>query len=116
MIALESGFLDGPVHPFELSIGVGMSHLSKLVLDAVTRGRSPHALSTMLYRQTDCLSRAGASVEYLARSASFLSAEKIAPSNPGTNHLGPCGGNSQGQVSADKPRVKLAEGLARFVA
>jgi len=41
----------------------------------------------MLYRSTDCLSRAGASVEYLAHSASFHSAEKIAPSNSGTKHL-----------------------------
>jgi len=42
---------------------------------------------TMLYRSTDCLSRAGASVEYLAHSASFHPAEKIAPSNSGTKHL-----------------------------
>jgi hypothetical protein len=38
----------------------------------------------MLYRSTDCLRRRGASVEYLTHSASFHSAEKIAPSNSGT--------------------------------
>ena len=41
----------------------------------------------MLYRSTDRLSRAGASVQYLAHSASFHSVEKIAPSKPGTKHL-----------------------------
>src|SRR5665213_1310386 len=52
------------------------------------RARTLRALLTMLYRSTDCLSRAGASVEYLAHSASFHPAEKIAPSNSGTKHLG----------------------------
>jgi len=42
---------------------------------------------TMLYRSTDCLSRAGASVKNLAHSASFQSLEKIAPSKPGTKQL-----------------------------
>ena len=42
----------------------------------------------MLYRSTDCRSRAGAAVENLAHSASFHSREKIAPSNHGIKQLG----------------------------
>jgi hypothetical protein len=42
---------------------------------------------TMLYRSTDRLCRAGAPVQNLTHSASFHSAEKHAPSNPGTKHL-----------------------------
>jgi len=49
----------------------------------------------MLYRSTDCLSRAGASVKNLAHSASFQSLEKIAPSKPGTKHLGKVGNNTE---------------------
>jgi len=41
----------------------------------------------MLYRSTDDLCRAGASVQYLAHSASFHSREKIAPSNSGTKQV-----------------------------
>jgi site-specific recombinase XerD len=41
----------------------------------------------MLYRSTDCRSRAGVAVENLAHSASFHSREKIAPSNHGIKHL-----------------------------
>src|SRR5665213_447185 len=55
------------------------------------RARTLRALLTILYRSTDCLSRAGASVEYLAHSASFHPAEKIAPSNSGTKHIGDLG-------------------------
>src|SRR5665213_1238026 len=61
----------------------------RLRVDPVASGQNSQALLTMLYRSTDCLSRAGASVEYLAHSASFHPAEKIAPSNSGTKHLGP---------------------------
>ncbi|WP_205207133.1 hypothetical protein, partial [Asaia sp. As-1742] len=43
---------------------------------------------TMLYRSTDCRCRRGAPVVNLAHSASFHSDEKIAPSKPGTKHLG----------------------------
>jgi hypothetical protein len=41
---------------------------------------------TMLYRSTDCRSRCGAPVVNLTHSASFHSAEKNAPSNPGIKH------------------------------
>src|SRR4028119_1892452 len=57
------------------------------LIDAVALGERPQALLTMLYRSTDCRSRAGAPVENLAHSASFHSDEKIAPLNPGTKHL-----------------------------
>src|SRR5271168_1622185 len=60
----------------------------RLLVDPMTLGQHPQALLTMLYRSTDCLSRAGASVKNLAHSASFHSSEKIAPSKPGTKHLG----------------------------
>jgi hypothetical protein len=33
--ALDGGFLDGPVHPLDLTIGPGMLHLGQAVLDAV---------------------------------------------------------------------------------
>ena len=59
----------------------------RLLVDPVPPGQHPQALLTMLYRSTDRRSRAGASVEYLAHSASFHSTEKIAPSKPGTKHL-----------------------------
>lgn len=42
----------------------------------------------MLYRSTDRLCRRGAPMENLTHSASFQSAEKIAPSKPGIKHLG----------------------------
>jgi hypothetical protein len=42
----------------------------------------------MLYRSTDCLSRAGAPVKNLAHSASRDSCDENAPSNPGIKHLG----------------------------
>src|SRR5665213_1857632 len=59
----------------------------RLLIDPMTLGQNPQALLTMLYRSTDCLSRAGASVQYLAHSASFHSTEKIAPPKSGTKHL-----------------------------
>ncbi len=43
----------------------------------------------MLYRSTDCLSRCGAPVEYLAHSASFQLTVNNAPSKPGIKHLNP---------------------------
>ena len=43
---------------------------------------------TMLYRSTDRRCRRGAPMVNLAHSASFHSQDKIAPSNPGTKHLG----------------------------
>lgn len=42
---------------------------------------------TMLYRSTDCLSRCGAPMEYLAHSASFQLTVNNAPSKPGIKHL-----------------------------
>src|SRR6185437_11554379 len=58
----------------------------RLRVDPVTLRQNPQALLTMLYRSTDCLSRAGASVKNLAHSASFHSLEKIALSKAGTKH------------------------------
>ena len=59
----------------------------RLLVDPVTLRQNPQARLTMLYRSTDCLCRAGASVQYLAHSASCHFKEKTAPSNPGTKHL-----------------------------
>src|SRR5918997_5665645 len=55
-----------------------------LRVDAVAPGQGSQALLTMLYRSTHCRRRGGAPVMNLAQSASFQSAEKSAPSNPGT--------------------------------
>ena len=35
VVAFYGGFLDGPVHPFDLAVGPGMLHFGKPVLDAV---------------------------------------------------------------------------------
>ena len=35
MVSFDGGFLDGPVHPFDLAVGPGMLHFGKPVLDAV---------------------------------------------------------------------------------
>src|SRR5215217_4338186 len=58
-----------------------------LRVDPVALGQHPQALLTMLDRATHCRRRAGAPMENLAHSASLHSAEKSAPSNPGTKHL-----------------------------
>src|SRR6266567_7526867 len=42
-----------------------------LLIDAVTPGKRPQALLTMLYRSTDRLCRCGAAVKNLAHSASL---------------------------------------------
>lgn len=39
--ALDSGFLDGPVHPLDLSVGPGVLHLRQTMLNAVTGNASP---------------------------------------------------------------------------
>src|SRR5215217_5356887 len=59
-----------------------------LRVDPVAPGQHPQALLTMLDRATDRRSRAGAPMQNLAHSASLHSAEKSAPSNPGTKHVG----------------------------
>ena len=35
VVALDSGFLDGAVHAFDLTVGPGMLHLGEAMLDAV---------------------------------------------------------------------------------
>jgi transposase len=60
----------------------------RLLIDPVSASQNPQALFTMLYRTTDCLRRAGASVQYLAHSASFQSLEMTAPSKLGAEYLG----------------------------
>lgn len=55
------------------------------VAPAQLRGRSLRSL----YCCSDCVRGRGAAVTYLAHSASFHSAEKIAPSNAGTEQLAP---------------------------
>jgi hypothetical protein len=37
--AFDGGFLDGPVHPFDLSVGPGMVGLGQTVADAMTTER-----------------------------------------------------------------------------
>ena len=81
----------------------------RLLVDPVPPGQHPQALLTMLYRSTDRRSRAGASVEYLAHSASFHSTEKIAPSKPGTKHLGPKADHAQERK--DQPASRRATRL-----
>lgn len=67
----------GPLPP----LGYGLR------VDPMALGEGPQALLTMLYRSTDCLSRAGAPVKNLSHSASFWRSEKYAPSISGTKHL-----------------------------
>jgi len=45
MVSFDGGFLDGPVHPFDLPVGPGMSHPCKPVLDAVLAAASPTGAS-----------------------------------------------------------------------
>lgn len=58
-----------------------------LLVDPVAPGQRPLARLNMLYRSTDCLSRCGAPVEYLAHSASFQLTVNNAPSKPRIKHL-----------------------------
>lgn len=83
VIAFNSGFLDGSVHPFNLTVGPWVFDFGQPVLDVRTRrqigdsgalfslghclrvdpvapGQNPHALLTILYCSTDCLCRGGA--------------------------------------------------------
>src|SRR5665213_2034556 len=82
------------------------------------RARTLRALLTMLYRSTDCLSRAGASVEYLAHSASFHPAEKIAPSNSGTKQLrvGPLSFDIRFERAHEGTAFEVIEGPKEHVA
>src|ERR1700741_2807523 len=59
-----------------------------LGIDAISLGKVPQALLTMLYRSTDRLCRCGAAVKNLSHSASLESGDKGAPSNPGIKQLG----------------------------
>ena len=59
-----------------------------LLIDAVSPGKRPQALLTILYCSTDRLCRCGAPVKNLAHSTSFDSELKGAPSKPGIKHLG----------------------------
>ena len=77
----------GPVE--DRKTDVRFFHLATVLgIDPVPLGKRPQALLTMLYRSTDCLCRRGAPMKNLAHSASFESLDKIAPSKPGTKHLG----------------------------
>src|ERR1700678_4481840 len=58
-----------------------------LGIDAISPGKAPQALLTMLYRSTDHLCRCGAAVKNLSHSASLESDDKGAPSNPGIKQL-----------------------------
>lgn len=74
-----------------LQIGNGAALLPlghSLRIDAVSPGKAPQALLTMLYRSTDRLCRCGAAVKNLSHSASLKFCDKGAPLNPGIKHLG----------------------------
>jgi hypothetical protein len=62
---------------------------NRLRVDSVPLRQRPQALLTMLYRSTDRLCRAGASMQNLSHSASFHAEENNAPSKPETKHLRP---------------------------
>jgi len=44
--AFDGGFLDGPVHPFDLSVGPGMVGLGQTVTDAMTKTDAIEGMST----------------------------------------------------------------------
>ena len=44
--AFDGGFLDGPVHPFDLSVGPGMVGLGQTVADAMTKTDAIEGMST----------------------------------------------------------------------
>ena len=73
----------------QISDGIALFPLGDgLGIDAVSPGKPPQALLTMLYRSTDRLCRCGAAVKNLSHSASLKSPDKGAPSNPGIKQLG----------------------------
>ena len=61
-----------------------------LGIDAVSFGKAPQALLTMLYRSTDRLCRWAAAVKNLSHSASLKFPDKGAPSNPGIKQFRDC--------------------------
>jgi hypothetical protein len=61
---------------------------NRLRIDPIALGQRPQTVRTSLDRAPDNPRRRGASVQYLAHSASFHSDDEIAPSKPRIKHLG----------------------------
>jgi hypothetical protein len=55
--ALDGGFLDGPVHPFDLSVGPGMVGLGQTVSDAMTKTDAIEGVSTPSCRKASTVLR-----------------------------------------------------------
>jgi hypothetical protein len=76
--------------PVGRSAGAGalLPFRGRLRIDPIALGQRPQAVRTSLDRAPDNPRRRGASVQYLAHSASFHSDDEIAPSKIGIKHLG----------------------------
>jgi hypothetical protein len=55
--AFDGGFLDGPVHPFDLSVGPGMVGLGQTVADAMTTTDAIEGMSTPSCRKPSTVFR-----------------------------------------------------------
>jgi hypothetical protein len=75
--------------PVGKSAGAGalLPFRNRLRIDPIALGQRPQTVRTSLDRAPNDPRRRGASVQYLAHSASFHSDDEIAPSKPGIKHL-----------------------------
>ena len=55
--AFDGGFLDGPVHPFDLSVGPGMVGLGQTVVDPITKTDAIEGMSTPSSRKSSTVLR-----------------------------------------------------------
>src|SRR5665213_213501 len=49
VVAFDGGLLDGPVHPFDLTVGPGMLHLCEPVFDAVLAATHVEQVTVTVY-------------------------------------------------------------------